>query len=90
MPAESKNTVFINMTKNPQIVKDFEGKVVRVSIGESVEVLPAVAEQLRKVTGFQDAAKYVKPSSESEAMRKMVENDDAGRGFVLGMLFLDF
>lgn len=72
MPAEPKNTVFLNHTKNPQIVKDFEGKVVRVGIGDSVEVLPAVAEQLRKVTGFVDASKYVKPSSESEAMRKEV------------------
>jgi len=67
-----KNVVFLNHTKNPQIVKDFEGKVVRVSIGESVEVDAKVAEQLRKVTGFVDASKYVKPSSESEALRKEV------------------
>jgi len=70
--AETKNTVFLNHTKNPMIVKDFEGKVVRVAIGDSVEVGPKEAEQLRKVAGFVDASKYVKPSSEMEALRKEV------------------
>lgn len=72
MPAEGKNVVFLNHTKNPQIVKNFEDKVVKIAIGESVEVKADVAEQLRKVRGFVDASKYVKPSSEAEALNKEV------------------
>ena len=56
--------VFLNHTKNPFIVKNVAGIVVKVLIGESVEVAPLQAEMLKKVSGFVDASKYQRPSSE--------------------------
>lgn len=64
------SVVFLNHTRNPFVVKDVEGVVRRVGIGDSVEVSPEKAKELRKITGFVDASKYQRPSSEVESLRK--------------------
>lgn len=76
MPAEPKSVVILNHTKNPMLIKGLDGKPARVHIGDSIEVTPDVAEQLKKISGVVDAAKYQKPSSEVEALRaKVLEQD---------------
>ena len=65
-----ESVVFLNHTNNPYVIKCVDGVVRRIGIGESVEVTKERAISLRKVTGFVDASKYQRPSSEVESLKK--------------------
>ena len=69
-----KTVTFVNNTKNPQRMRNADGEIVMVPIGSPVEVSAADAVKFKDVRGFVDASKYIKPSSEVDALKK--ENAD--------------
>ena len=60
----------INNTPNPHTVKDAEGKIVRVAVGNPVIVTETEAKKLLGFYGFVDASKWVKPTSREEELAK--------------------
>ena len=72
-----KTVTFINNSQNPHRMKNAEGVIVSVQIGETIEVSAEDALKHAKIRGFVDTAKYVKPSSEVEGLKKKIAELEA-------------
>ena len=73
----AKTVTFINNSQNPHRMKNSEGVIVSVQIGEMVEVSAEDAKKHAQIRGFVDTAKYTKPSSEVEGLKKKVAELEA-------------
>ena len=66
----SEGKVFVNVGKGPLIVKNSEGKAVRILVGETVTLDEKGVERAYKMADLKDFSKIVKPAAGTEELRK--------------------